>query len=323
MKHNLKDRILTERIADPGVLSAQEREMVAGSRELQDLIAENRILAAPDSAARISAPPRRQLLATAMQAGGESVREQKMSLFTRMFAGRSPLMQFGLATLLIAVFSFAYVGYIALDSSPAWSMSAGNVLEYNLGSLPAGEDALQPLLDTYIAKVKEAKTELYGDSASDKKTVQISVNVEASSDDPGVEPTPVATLVISLLEEDPALLELIQAKIAEIPGAPVPVVQSALWFYGPEGPGQGGMRFKVEDQVFNFPDSATEEEIEKTIKDWLAENRPEKEFVVDITIERDSDAEGRERVKVLADIHEVGEESHTVGAEAKAPKSSR
>jgi biopolymer transport protein ExbD len=96
------------------------------------------------------------------------------------------------------------------------------------------------------------------------------------------------------------------------------VVQSATWFYGPEGPGQGGIRFKVEDQIFNFPDTATEEEVESQIRSWLAENRPDKDYVVDITIERDTDAEGRERVKVMADIHEVGEESHEIGVQSPA-----
>ena len=321
MHNKLKNRIITERITQHSELSETEHRMVEASLELLALIAENRSLLTAHSVASTAAPPRLSMLKAAMTRPVDESRETPMTIFERLFAGRRPLVQFGMATLMLAVFCVGFLGYMARNSAPAWSQTDGSVLEYRLGTL-TGEDALQPLLDQYIAKISEAKAEL-GGADSEQKTVQISVNVNAESDSPDVEPVPVATLVVSLLEDNPELLALIQVKIAEIPGTPVANVQSATWFYGPEGPGQGGIRFMVEGQVFNFPDTASEEEVEGQIRSWLAEHRPGVEYVVDITIERDSDAEGRERVRVMADIHEVGEESHKAEAEVKAPTSSR
>jgi hypothetical protein len=316
MNNELKNRILTERITELTGFSAELRSVVEASQELMDLIAENRILAGPDRAASHAAPARLAMLSAAMAAPPEQVKENTVTLFTKLFAGRHPLVQFGLATAALAVFAVAFLGFMSQSSTPAWSQTDGSVLEYTLGTL-SGEDAMQDILDLYVAKIKEAKAALGGD-ASDKKTVQISVNVNAESTTPGVEPVPVASLVVSLLEDNPELLAMIQEKIAEIPGAPVPTVQSSTWFFGPEGPGQGGISFKVEGRVFNFPDTATEEEVEAQISGWLATTYPDEEYVVEITIERNSDAEGRESVKVMANIHKVGEEGHKVGAESPA-----
>lgn len=318
MNNKLRDRILTERITKLSEFSDAERSAVEADRELMELIAENRSLMAPKGAAGAAAPPRLNMLRAAMVQPVEQSRETPMTIFTRLFAGRRPLVQFGMALMITAVFSVGYIGYLSLNAERAWAQVDGSVLEYKLGTL-SGEDAMQAILDQYVAKIREAKAEL-GGTASDRKTVHISVNMEAHSDSPGVEPVPVASLVVSLLEDNPELLALIQAKIAEIPGAPEPTVQSSTWFFGPEGPGQGGISFKVEGRVFNFPETATEEEVETQISSWLASTYPDEEYVVDITIERDSDAEGHERIKVMADIHKVGEEGHSVGAGLKAPK---
>lgn len=317
MKHTLKDRILSERISELSRLSDAQQAQVRADEELMALIAENRVLAMQEQGGP-DAPPRLAMLQAAMRDSRESVKENRMPLFERIFAGRRPLARFGLAALMIAVFSAAYLGVMTVTSSPAWSQTAGNVLEYVLPGV-SSEDDVQPIVDSYVAKIKEAKAELYGDEAAEEKTVMISVSVDASSDGPDSPEVITASLVVSLMKDDPALLELIQARIAEIPGAPAATVQSAIWFHGPEGPGQGGIRFKVEDQVFNFPKTASEEEIERTIKDWLAENRPDDEWVVEITIENGTDAEGRESVRVEANIHKVGEDGEKVGAGAAAP----
>ena len=322
MNNKLKNRIITERITQLSQLSDAEHSVVEANRELMELIAENRSLLAASDVASAAAPPRLNMLKAAMARPVEESRETPMTIFTRLFAGRRPLVQFGMALMIAAVFCVGYLGYLSLNAEKAWAQVDGSVLEYKLSTELDVHDAVQSLLDQFIAKIKEARTEL-GYNDSDTKTVQINVNVEASSDNPDVEPVPVATVVVSLLEDNPELLALIQAKIAEIPGTPTAVVHPTTWFYGPEGPGQGGMRFQVEGQVFNFPETATEEEVETQIRSWLATNRPDKDYVVDITIERDTDAEGRKRMKVMADIHEVGEEDQDVTVDLKGPKGSR
>ncbi|MCB1221105.1 MAG: hypothetical protein H7A35_07275 [Planctomycetales bacterium] len=317
MNNTLRDRILAERITELSQLSDAEQVQVQADAGLRELLAENRALASM-LATDVQAPQRGPMLAAAVREGRESDKEHRMTIFQRMFAGRSPLAQAGLAVMLMAVFSAAYMGFMAFSSKPAWSMTTGSVLEYTLQGV-SHEDDLQPLLDTYIAKVKEAKLELYGDASTEKKTVQISVNIDAHRDGPDAEEIKVASLVISLTEDDPELLAMIQQKVAEIPGAPVANVRDAVWFFGPEGPGQGGMRFEVDGKLFNFPPDATAEQVESQIREWLAQEKPGEDWVVDITIERDQDGEGRERVRVEAKIHPAGEEEESASAEATAP----
>ncbi|MEZ5337264.1 MAG: hypothetical protein R3F46_03285 [bacterium] len=131
MNNTLRERILTGRITELSELSAAEQALVQADAGLSELVAENRALASM-LATEVQAPQRGPMLAAAVREGRESHKEQRMTIIERMFAGRSPLVQAGLAVMLIAVFSAAYMGFMAFSSKPAWSMTTGNVLEYTL-----------------------------------------------------------------------------------------------------------------------------------------------------------------------------------------------
>lgn len=223
-----------------------------------------------------------------------------MSLLSRLFVGRRWYFQLAAAAVLIVA-----VTLLALvPRSSTWAQTNGYVLKFDFGMLGSADAesehaALQDRLaelETAVHEWLDARRAAAPADSPETRSVEINVNVDNGH----------ATAMIALAGEDRETLEDLAAALAEVPGIPTPTITEATWFHdqGMLDP-NGGLSFNLMDHLFSFPRTATEEEIERTINDWLAQNKPEFNGSVDVTVSRtagSADGEQKEKIEVRIQI---------------------
>ncbi len=112
------------------------------------------------------------------------------------------------------------------------------------------------------------------DNGEYEPRIMLSVNVDNGK----------AVTRIGLLDQDSERIESLKTYLTE-KGYTVITISDATWFMcGKDGASMDGITVNIGTHIFTFPMSATEEEIEKTINEWLAENKPEMKAEVDVEV---------------------------------------
>jgi|GEM_PF-2592794 len=282
----LTERIVAERITALSQLTAAEQAAVRADPALGRLIEENRALAALGPQA--PAPARQAMLAGTYRAATET-KEHSMSLLARTFAGKKWYAQAALAAVLVLAFA---VIAIVVPHEQSWAKTEGFMLVYDLGTIaeqPPHGPGDHPVLNALQDAVRAWGEQRDEDGAAEPVKVAISVKIENEH----------VQVFLGVLNSDEDWLESLKAALADVPGLPAPTVQPATWFLDPENfDPAGGLTLKVDDHHFSFPPGASEEEIEATITEWLAEQHPGTPVEVDVTI-HDEGEERRLEVKVM------------------------
>lgn len=276
---------------------------------LPDLAAGERDLLARASA-MVSPPPDRQRMLAGAYAASESDQKETTMIpnpIFKLFAGHSagPRIAWG-GALLIAVLALSLVlprGGGINPVASAWAASDGFVLTFDFGPGSTPEQA-QPILDELHRVVREfkAKHNLPAEQAqrfathSDRRVVK---KVERHGDSAPVETREEESRVIAMIAlPSSELLAELEAELAQIPGLPAPSNVNATWFSanGLPDPNKPGIHLALsldnadgsatEPHMFYFPEDATEADVESSINDWLAENRPGINYTVDVTLKR-------------------------------------
>jgi len=105
-------------------------------------------------------------------------------------------------------------------------------------------------------------------------------------------------VVLMVALPDASLVDDLKKELATIPGLPTPQLTDATWFTENGLPDltQPGINISLnfddhqggsKQHVFNFPDSATEQQIETEINNWLVQNEPDCKFTVKVTLSGD------------------------------------
>lgn len=294
----LMEKILLERITDPGQLTPADQERVKADPSLLAAIQENLALGRLRGGAD-GAPDREQLLWAAKDRlntdGGHT-----MSMIERLFNGKKWYFQLGAAMLLLAAVTLLAL----LPRSSSWAETPGYVLKFDFGPVEISDDldqstaVVEEKLAGMEAAVKEWAEARKAERTDPEQRSEISINVNLN--DEGL------TALVSLPGEDKAVLESLAAALAKVPGLPAPTITEATWFHanGMLDP-NAGLTFNIMDHIFSFPKGSSEEEIENTINHWLRENKPEFKGDVEVTIERTGgDGEEDERVAVAIKIND-------------------
>lgn len=260
-------------------LEPQERELAAQVAELRQTLAENRALArlkVPGEAA-----PQRTAMLEQVYRAADQMEEPKMTLLSRLFAGKRWYVQAGLAAALLIA-----LGVLALlPSRPSWGQANGYVLSYDLG--PIAPEQLQTTLESSLMpQVKEVLKKFKADHAETlggpDEELEIMMAIEATGDS--------AVLSIGLALDDPDLQEELKAALATIPELPEPELTPSTWFFDPANPcSLGGVNINVNQHLFSFPAGTSEEEMEAQIGAWLKEQNPDADSSVDVDITTEGD----------------------------------
>lgn len=260
-------------------------------------------------------PPRReQMLERAIRLSPET-KESNMTIITRMLFGRRWYVKAAALAGIITV--AALIATLPRQTSQAQE-SGGFVLTYDLGTAPEGEsqgykvpggieDKVEPFHAAIKAFLDERKAAAKAAGADYSNKVSIRLMNENGK----------VTLVIGLANADEALMHELKGRLAAaVPGLPEPQVQDATWFSRGEldMEAQDGLTLLFNGHVFTFGEGFTAEEVERTLNDWLAQNRPGAKAKV--TVEKSSGGEGEHRIEVKV---EVEDPAHVDAQEAAKP----
>jgi hypothetical protein len=286
---------------------SQEQEQLSQEEQL--------LLHCVDS--RIPDPPDRQLmLAKVFDASEHQLKETQMlpSQLTQLFAGRTPALRVTFAAaIVLAVLALSLVlprGGSLSPLAPAWAANDGYLLAFDFGE-GSTQEQVQPVLDQLIATVRAFKEQhnlpldnISGAGSGGRVMVRkTSESHERSSSTDGQAPTVVkkeeSRVMVVIQLPAGALLEEFEAELAKIPGLPAPTRTNATWFaeVGELDPSKQGIHLglsfreggELRPHMFYFPDTATEAEIEKTINEWLAINKPDHDFTVEVKLTQDGE----------------------------------
>jgi hypothetical protein len=270
-------------------------------------------------------PDRGRLLARAFDPDYHPGKEPEMTFISRLFAGRTPAARLGLAALLLAALVATALllprGVRLVDGKPqvttntAWSMTDGKVLSWDISSVADPE----PLFEQFKALKDQLKSSLpegvqikfVASVERRRETVHEGPAVEGSrvprAPEAGLAPVDKAIAALWLTTEDDKLIEQVRAQVAAaLPQLPAPTVSSATWFMEQNNLLEGGISLALningESRTFNFPDTASEAEIEGAVSQWLAERNDGAKFNVDVTITGDEQNRQIE-LKVTSEEH--------------------
>lgn len=268
----LKERIYAERIVDLSKLTPDERAIVEVNPALMQAMRENQAMQSmqPDA----PAPAREAMLRAAYRAA-DDVEEPRMTL-TSIFAAKRWYVQTAIAVVLLAV----VVGFWLIPQETGWAQVDGYMLQLDFGSIAdcEGDIMAQPPMSELHGVLKQFKADNFTDG--DDAKVMLNAMVKDGN----------LTVTISLVSNDEnseELLSKLQEALSTVPGLPTPSVVPSTWFGDKDMTGFGcSLDLDFNGHRFNFPDSATEEEIEAAILSWLESEHPGAEAEVDATIEQ-------------------------------------
>jgi hypothetical protein len=312
---NLREKLLLDRITDPRELSEAEQQELRADSGLAAIISHNRALAEDGSA---PAAPMRQAMLASVYSSAERLRPEEhreihMNWFSRITSGQSLPVKFALGFAAVACFALLTVFFaLVRPEGPSLAATNGYVLKFS-GDLTMGDDELKRLADEVQAEVKRIKEEYAKTDPSvlEKKNVVMRIEARKDSDTGPLK----FEIVLGLIGENEGLLKALQEGLSGVAGLGTPEVVPNTWF-SPDGAdlsGSGiniGLNLDGQDRQFTFPEGASEEEIEETLRGWIAEQHPGTDCTVDVTIKRDGD-----HVQVGVEV-KCPEEGH--GAEAAA-----
>jgi hypothetical protein len=269
----LKELIYTERIVDLAGLTPEEREVLKAHPALMQAVEENRALGAllPTG----PAPAREAMLRETYRAV-DDVEESRMTPITNLFSGKRWYVQATIAVVLLAVVATFWL----VPQEASWAQMDGYMLLFDFGAVSSsdGDIMANPPMSTLSDALKQFKAEHFeeGDGAK----LMLNAMVEDGN----------LTVTVSLTA-DADNLEVLQHELQEVltatAGLPTPTVVPSTWFGDKDAPGFGcALDLDLNGHRFNFPDNATEEEIEAAIISWLESEHPGAEAEVDATIEQ-------------------------------------
>jgi len=269
----LKELIYAERIVDLGGLAPEEREAVQAHPALMQAVEENRALGA--LAPADPAPAREAMLRETYRAA-DDVEESRMTPIANLFSGKRWYVQATIAVVLLAVVGAFWL----LPQEPGWAQMDGYMLQLDFGPVGdcEGDIMAQPPMSELHGILKQFKADNFTDG--DDAKVMLNAMVKDGN----------LTVTVSLVSDDEnseELLGKLQEALSAVPGMPAASIVPSTWFGDKDAPGFGcALDLDFNGHRFNFPDSATEEEIEAAIISWLESEHPGAEAEVDATIEQ-------------------------------------
>jgi hypothetical protein len=311
MTHKLEDKLICGGVISREELSPADQAALASRPELQELLAQNAALAAGRESGCPPPPERSRLLAAAFAA--DNLAKEKVMIpspINRLFAGKHPALRLALGgALLLSLVAFSLLlprGFSQGPAAPAWATTEGALLAFDFGNVDIA--SIQPVVDQLQAKVKafkEAHNLPTGEPhrmssiiSTEKKTV----TQHSASGQPAGAPVEQDTkrVVVMVQLPDATLVDALKQELAGIAGLPAPQLTDATWFteQGLPDPTQPGLTVALnladkdgaaQPHVFNFPETATQEQIQSEINNWLAQNRPEYNFTVKVELTGDKD----------------------------------
>lgn len=265
------------------------------------------------------APDRQAAILRALSTAEHFKEQKQMMIFNRIFAGpRWYINAAGAALLLMAV---ATAVMLFPRQTSLAQESGGYVLSYDLGTAPEGEQqgyslpgglesSVEPFhaaIRAFVDKQKEA-AKAAGQDYNNKVSIRMT-NRNGQ-----------LTLVVGLANADAALMQELKAALAAaVPSLPEPQVQDATWFSRGELDMncEEGLTLLLDGHVFTFGEGFTAEEVEKTLNDWLKDNKPGAKATV--TVNKSSGGAGEHNIEVKVNVHEDGDAEAKPGDPAPAP----
>jgi hypothetical protein len=304
MTRKLEEQLICGGITAVEQLSAAEQAVLETSPHLQRLLAESAALTEHGTTDCPPPPDRQRLLATAFAADPIPCKENIMlpNPIDRLFAGKPFALRLALGgALLIALVAFSLVlprSFRQGPAAPAWATSEGYLLAFDFGSADLAN--IQPVIDQLKARVTAFKQahniptgqahSATGIMSSEKKTI-IKHDINGQGGAPAEQQEKRAIVMVSL--PDASLIEDLKKELASIPGLPVPQVTDATWFRenglpDPSQPGINlGINFGEKQHMFNFPETATEQQIQQELDSWIRQNEPDADIKVKVTLTGD------------------------------------
>jgi hypothetical protein len=267
---------------------------VEADSELTALMDENRLLSGMQPA-DTGMPPARERLMAAATARVSSDKEQNMVLIERLLKGKSWYWQAATLALVVAVFALVA---ILPPSGQSYAQTDGYMLVFDLG--PAGIDAeghpQSAMLDDGLAIVNSfmAEHKAEGNGTPEAEASKVALAINAKAGESGAESLSVRLAVLGPYQE---LLEDLKAALMDEAGWPEPTVAKATWFHDNLGllDPMAGVSISAFDHLFSFPEGTSAEDMEAEINEWLAAEKPDAEWEVDITLTQEN---GQTQVKV-------------------------
>ncbi|MCC7477339.1 hypothetical protein IT575_02675 [bacterium] len=308
-----QDDILINRSEGVEQLSDAELELLKRKPEMQQSLRENQALSAL-AASQPPAPVREATLQQAYARAGASNVEDKMTLFSRILGGRPWYVQAAAALALLAgLFALAT---LLPPQQKSYASQDGFVLSYDLGQAGTPGEGGDPRdADPRIAEVQrvleEFKKESQARAQAEGKELTNKVAIQVRNENGKL------SMSVAVMNPDAELLETIKQRLAQVPGLPAPTEQPATWFAA-EGamPGDGeGLSLNLDGHFFTFGPGFTAEEVERTVNDWLAANKPGS--TARVKVERGTGPDGEERVEVRIEIGDPEHADKAEGGEAR------
>ena len=241
-------------------------------------------------------------------------KEDHMSVFDRLFAGRPLAAKIGIAAAFLLLLAAAAVMLPRPGFSPALAATEGVVLNYDMSAygeqdhaaLQAKFKELERNFAKELPEGAQLKTNVSIEVRREKRVVKRD-GVEQGS--PQESETRKATLRVLLSGADDATLAKLRTAVAAaVPGIPEPKVEDATWFREGGAGLEGGINITLslndKEHVFNFPQGTSAEQIKSEIKQWVDENHPGMDFDVDVNVSGD----GQEKQQIEVRIEGKGEE---------------
>lgn len=252
------------------------------------------------------APQREQML-TQVYLRAQNTKENPMTIFDKLFAGRHITARLAIAAALLLMLA---VLAVMLPRPSALAATDGVVLSYDLTALGDHQAT--------IGKLKGVKESLALPEGADLKIiarVEARAEHQVSADNTGEAPkertngglrgeVQTAVLAVQLTGADEGtVVRLREAIAAAAPELSEPTVQDATWFReqgaGFEGGIAIGLNIGGSDRLFNFPEGTSEEQMENEIRAWLAQKHPGKDYAVDVSVTKTgSGSEVQTRIEV-------------------------
>ncbi len=267
----LKERIYTERIVDLGGLTPDERAIVEASPVLMQAVRENQAMQAMQSDA--PAPAREAMLRKTYRAV-DDVEESRMTPIANLFSGKRWYVQATIAVVVLAVVATFWL----VPQEPGWAQMDGYMLQLDFG--PVGDCEGDIMAQPPMSEVHGVLKQFKADNFAEDEEAKVMLNAMVKDGN--------LTVTISFVSDDEnseELLGKLQEALSAVPGMPAPSIVPSTWYCDDGKPCFGsGLNLDISGHMFNFPEGATEEEIEAAVNDWLAVEYPGSTAKADVDI---------------------------------------
>jgi hypothetical protein len=241
-------------------------------------------------------------------------KEDHMTIFGRLFAGRPLAAKLGIAATLLLLLVAAAILLPRPGYSPALAATEGVVLNYDMSAYGEQDHAglqakFQELERSFAKELPEGAQLRTNVSVEVRREKRVVKQGEVEQGSPQETETHKATLRVLLSGADEATLDKLRRAIATaVPGIPEPRIEDATWFREGGGSLDGGINITLDlndkEHVFNFPKGTGAEQIKSEIKAWVDQNHPGMDFNVDVNVSGD----GQEKQQIEVRIERKGDE---------------